>query len=66
MKCPVTVIAFAKGETVVRSGLMDCLKEECAWWLADINMCSVRDLALELRYAQMRLQDMVKKPGPAQ
>lgn len=40
-----------------------CLKEECAWWLEDIKMCSIRDLALELRYTQLRLQDIVGKPG---
>lgn len=48
MKCPLTIIAFAKGETVVRSGLMDCLKADCAWWLEDISMCAIRDLALEM------------------
>ena len=37
---------------------MDCLDAECAWWLDDIKMCAVRDLALELRYTQQRLQDM--------
>jgi len=36
----------------------ECLKEECAWWLEDIQMCAIRDLALEFRYTQLRLADI--------
>jgi len=59
MKCP--VLAPTPEETSLGKlwDAVDCLKEECAWWLPDINMCAVKDFARELQHIQFRLQDIV-------
>ncbi|MCK4722502.1 MAG: hypothetical protein KAT75_04320 [Dehalococcoidia bacterium] len=61
MKCPIMILAdhLRPGGYVVEIG--DCIKEECAWWRDDLQMCSVKDLSLELMYTQFRLQDIVVK-----
>lgn len=61
MKCPLSnyVMERESGEDEVL--LSDCLKEECGWWLDDISMCAIRDLALELRYIQLRLAELIDK-----
>ena len=67
MKCPLWMMGSTSAKLPDREDLGDCLKEECAWWIADIQMCSVRDIALELQHAQHRLQDMaVKMPHEEQ
>ena len=68
MKCPLLHHKENNPDIFPSECFEDCLKEECAWWLDDISMCSIRDLALELRHAQHRLQDLVsnqiqKAPG---
>jgi len=65
MKCPKTFHAESVVGNQEQWVWEDCLKEECAWWLDETQMCSIRETALELRYIQFRLQDMVtglKKP----
>lgn len=61
MKCPLFMSARYKIGFKDREVIEDCLKEECAWWISDIQMCSVRDIALELQTTQHRLQDMEHK-----
>ena len=63
MKCPLTIIAFAKGETVVRSGLLDCNKEECAWWDKDKGMCFRASETMELRFIRSLLREIRDKIG---
>ena len=58
MKCPLTIIAFAKGETVVRSGLMDCLQAECAWWDKTAPMCSICKISDTLVYLNNNLANI--------
>ena len=36
----------------------ECKKDSCAWWLGDIQMCCIRELALQVRYTQFRIQDL--------
>lgn len=60
MKCPLTLIAFAKGETVIRSGLMDCQKEECAWWNKRDQECSFLTSSKLLNEIAGDLADMKK------
>ena len=46
---------------------INCMEQECAWWLEEIAMCAVKDIALELQYTQHRLADLVermRKPCP--
>lgn len=61
MKCPRTFVLVEVFEGCWELKSSDCIKEECAWWLEDIQMCSIRDEALETRYIQLRLQDKVGK-----
>jgi len=61
MKCPLLYGFWIARQREELPELSDCLKEECAWWLEDVNMCSIRELALELRYTQMRLQEITFK-----
>ena len=61
MKCPLLCLAKPLEITHKEPTEADCLKEECAWWLEDISMCALKDLALETRYIQFRLQDMLAK-----
>ena len=60
MKCPLLTDKNygAQLERTMQSG--DCIKEECAWYLMDIGMCAMRDLALELRYTQLRVADIAR------
>lgn len=61
MKCPIFEVAWLIKDTEAAYRQRDCLLEECAWWLEDVNLCALKELALEARYAQFRLQDMVKE-----
>jgi len=61
MKCPLFFRPKADRQEALSRGFDDCLKGECAWWLADIGMCSIRELALETRYTQCHLQDIIKE-----
>lgn len=61
MKCPLSNFGLHPSTVGEILSPADCLKEDCAWWLEDIGMCAIRDLALELRYTQYRLQDMLTK-----
>ena len=65
MKCPMFDTGKVKHGSFYGEGGRECTREECAWWLEDIQMCSVRELALETRYTQFRLQDMLAKMPPA-
>ena len=61
MKCPLMFMTWQATETKTKFEPMDCIKEECAWWRDDIQMCAVKDLSLELAHTQHRLADMVDK-----
>lgn len=66
MKCPLFTIGRTDVQLGVESDYGECLKEECAWWEQDLNLCAIKELALELRYTQLRLADMVEKMPPAE
>ena len=61
MICPLLAIATPGDMKQAHRSLIICAKEECAWWLEDISMCAIRDLALELRYIHLRLATIVDK-----
>ena len=58
MKCPLTFSKSISGYLETKFDVGECLQEECAWWEKNVNMCSIIDIALELRYTQMRLADL--------
>ena len=61
MKCPLRLIASCSLPESEGSLDPECQEEYCAWWLDDIRICAIKDLALELRHTQFRLQDIVNK-----
>ena len=61
MKCPLRDFVWGESPAGKEAIGTDCLQAECAWWLDDIQMCSIRDLALETGYLQQRLADLVDK-----
>lgn len=63
MKCPLFTAAEISHEPEFKPAANDCLKEECAWWLVDVNLCAMKELALEIRYAQFRLQELTERKG---
>ena len=63
MKCPLIAVAIVRELGEPLGDEADCLKEECAWWLDNIQMCALKDLALETRHIQFRLQDMIEEEG---
>ena len=65
MKCPLFTAAEMSHEPEFKPAQNDCLKEECAWWRDDIQMCAMKDISLEVGYLQHRFADMVDKMPPA-
>jgi len=61
MKCPLLRTPLDIDGKIFPLVPADCLKGECAWWLQDVSLCAMKDIALELRYTQQRLADMADK-----
>lgn len=57
MKCPQRHRFISNDQGGHDDVFLPCLKEDCAWWLEDVQMCSIKELALEVRYCQYRLQE---------
>lgn len=61
MLCPLLAITDHR---VGREGWpqgCDCIQAECAWWLEDLNICAIRDLAWETMHTQLRLSDLQER-----
>jgi len=61
MKCPLLLAGNNAQPSIDLTAPIDCLKKECAWWEQDLNLCAIKDIALELRYIQLRLADIIEK-----
>ncbi len=61
MKCPLRTKVEGVKEHIEEYSFGDCIKADCTWWLDDVSLCAIKDLALELRYTQLRLADMSDK-----
>lgn len=61
MKCPLRSTSVVKIDERLSPVMGDCLQEECAWWEDDLRICAIKEIALELRYAQQRLGDINDK-----
>jgi hypothetical protein len=60
MKCPLRL-----GVSVLRPDdkwfvTEDCLQGGCAWWEQDVDMCAVKEMALETRYTQRHLAELTR------
>lgn len=61
MKCPILPAESWSAENPSSMAPADCLREECAWWEQVLKLCAIKELALELRYAQQRIADIAVK-----
>ena len=50
MKCPLLSISITREDRIQGYQELDCLKEECAWWVDTEKECSITILALEASY----------------
>jgi len=48
MKCPLQSDYTSGGSMRGNNKMISCIKEDCAWWLEDIQMYAIKDIALEL------------------
>lgn len=48
MKCPVRRWVFDVEAQQLIPEQLDCLKEECAWWVSEIEMCCIKGCLLNL------------------
>jgi len=56
MKCPLSITGNLTGDGEFIGAAADCLKEECAWWDEEKNLCSLKVMAKELSRLQRGLQ----------
>jgi len=61
MKCPMLTMYATTFNTPEEYRDRDCLKKECAWWIDDLLMCSIKAIGLETRYTQQRLADLAER-----
>lgn len=61
MKCPMLATGWsaAKGGDKVYGP--DCLKEECAVWMSDFEMCSINYAAIELGRIKSEIHSVAKE-----
>lgn len=55
MKCPIFCIGDYEDANIKRNPSFDCIKEECAWWLAERGSCSVFVIARELENLRVKV-----------
>ena len=64
-KCPVLSGPIPGGPLGLGHVEVKCIEKQCAWWLEDLTMCAVKDIALELQHLQHRLGDIADRmPTP--
>ena len=55
MKCPILIKVEKRWFRRPIYSPMDCLQEECAWWVNPSDGCALKALLVELREIQGRL-----------
>lgn len=61
MKCPLLIIEDIRWHDNQLTDTSDCLEEECAWWIKDLQRCCVLDTALCLNILNDHLSDLVEE-----
>lgn len=61
MRCPLLSKDVKVSKEVVTLGLVDCLKEECAWWEAELGECAVASFLLDAHCIVSELIALKKK-----
>ena len=61
MKCPIIFAAqlIAIGKVEITGG--ECLKEQCAWWIIQGNVCAITSLACNFQNVYPTLQEIRDK-----
>ena len=61
MKCPLITAGFWADRHASGKEAIDCLKEQCAWWAHDSEMCCILDICADIEGIHMALNDLVDK-----
>jgi len=61
MKCPLFRMAELIKRDRVSQGDTECLKEECAWWDAPLQICGFRTIGCTLEVISMVLEKLESK-----
>jgi len=48
MKCPMIMLGYEWQKDTPKHLLLDCLKEDCAWWDAPMTQCNFVAISLRL------------------
>jgi len=46
MKCPLLAVMYRAEIPKLTLSLIECLKEECAWWLDEMDRCALPEIAV--------------------
>ena len=63
MKCPIFYTGWLDHESKDAKEHTNCLKEECAWWDEDFEMCSAKQTSRRLRSIANILDEMREISG---
>lgn len=58
MKCPLLAIAWGHVASEEAINYPDCLKEECAWWDHDRNICAAKSIFHDLTNIRIELREI--------
>lgn len=61
MKCPLLIMNAPAANWGEGTEFADCLQEECAWWIQEVQLCPIKYAALELQHIHHRLSDLSDK-----
>ncbi len=61
MKCPLMSDKDYSVQLEQHLNIGDCLKEECAWWIPQGNVCAIPSLACAFRTVYPTLQEIENK-----
>jgi len=60
MKCPLSKSIIRVGDEASIGTMVECLKEECAWWVETQGRCAIKDVALSLDYISTDLTHILE------
>lgn len=58
MKCPMLSKEVKVGKEITTLGLINCLKEECAWWEGHGGFCAILKICRHLEGIDLALDDI--------
>lgn len=61
MKCPLLTLGALNLYGNTDGKTPNCLKEECAWWVDELNQCSMPIMAIQIGYVRLELAAIAKE-----